>query len=114
MGSMNVFLLDEAVYNGEKVYPYAPEDLIGQVYLHEEKGHGEFVQAEVVRKLKKQNDETHHAIHFLVETGKGETKWNILLTMSRCVTSKPRQQQLKRHQLRRSTPLRAYWRTRAH
>jgi hypothetical protein len=38
IGSMNVFSLHEAVYN---VYPYAPEDLIGKVYLHEEKGHGE-------------------------------------------------------------------------
>jgi hypothetical protein len=74
-GTMNVFSLDEAVYNGEKVYPYAPEDLIGKVYLHEENGHGEFIRAEVVRRLKQQNDDkTRHAIQFLVETGDGENK----------------------------------------
>jgi hypothetical protein len=71
---MNVFSLDEAVYNAKKVYPYAPEDLIGKVYLCEDKGHGDFVRAEVVRQLKKHNDETRRAIQFLVETGEGENK----------------------------------------
>jgi hypothetical protein len=73
-GSMNVFSLDDAENNGEKVYPYAPEDLIGKVYLLEEKGHGEFVRAEVVWSLKQHNDETRRAIQFLVETGDGEDK----------------------------------------
>jgi hypothetical protein len=44
------------------------------VYLHKEKGHGEFIQAEVVRKLKQQNDETCCTIQFLLETGDGENK----------------------------------------
>jgi hypothetical protein len=55
----------------EKVYPYAPEDLVGKTFMREEQGTGDFIRYEIVRLLKKESEATKEKLQYLVENRNG-------------------------------------------
>jgi hypothetical protein len=51
----------------EKVYPYAPEDLVGKTFMRKEQGTGNFIRYEIVQLLKKESEATKEKLQYLVE-----------------------------------------------
>jgi hypothetical protein len=55
----------------EKVYPYAPDDLVGKTFILEDSGTGDFIRYEIVRLLKKESEATKEKTKYLIESKNG-------------------------------------------
>jgi hypothetical protein len=53
------------------VYPFTPEDLVGKVFMQEDKSNGDIIRSEIVRMLKNDTEDTHRRVKFLVESKNG-------------------------------------------
>jgi hypothetical protein len=67
-----VFELSEPVKQGDRIYPYSPDDLIGKAFIREDPANGDLVQAEIIWQLKTQHGENGKSLQFLVETKDGD------------------------------------------
>jgi hypothetical protein len=57
----------------EKVYPFAPDDLVGKVFMREDPDSGDLTRCEVVQLLKQHSNSTRNKLKFIIETKNGET-----------------------------------------
>jgi hypothetical protein len=71
-GSMDVFEVSKPIEDDERIYPYAPEDLIWKAFLREDVANGDLVRAEIVQQLKTEHDNNGRNLKFLVETTNGD------------------------------------------
>jgi hypothetical protein len=58
----------EQVDADKKVYPFSPEDLLSKTFMHKDPTNCDVIRSEIVRMLKKQREDTHKGLKFLVET----------------------------------------------
>jgi hypothetical protein len=56
----------------ERVYPYAPDDLVGKTFVREDQSTGDFIRYEIVRMLKKESEATKEKLQYLVENRNGD------------------------------------------
>jgi hypothetical protein len=69
---VDAFAPTDPVEEDERIYHYAPEDLIGKAFLREDDANGDLVRAEIVQQLKTEHEDTGRNLKFLVETTNGD------------------------------------------
>jgi hypothetical protein len=91
--------------DNEKVYPFAPDDLVGKVFMREDPETGDLTRCEVVRLLKQHSDSTRNKLKYIIETKNGDTSAEEVIEYTQlCDIIEALEHSVKRRERRQTTP----------